>query len=239
VFTFQREFDRGTESDSGGIAAAVNDVFNRQNNKYISGYSRPFVSVLALNYKLPGWGRNKFLSFAVGDWTVGAVMQYASGMPIEAPMAQNALQNLLFQTTFSNRVPGVPLFTKDLNCHCIDPNKDFVLNPKAWADPPAGQFGTSAAYYNDYRYQRVPQESMSLGRIFRLKERATLQLRVEFTNVFNRLQMNNPDSTNALATQVVNNGQVVSGFGRINTAVQLTAGAPQPRNGTAVIRFTF
>ena len=45
------------------------------------------------------------------------------------PKAQNNLAATLFRNTLSNRVPGVPLFTKDLNCHCIDPNKDFVLNP--------------------------------------------------------------------------------------------------------------
>lgn len=45
-----------------------------------------------------------------------------------------------------NRVSGEPVFLKDPNCHCIDPNKDFVLNPAAWVEAPAGQFGTSAGY---------------------------------------------------------------------------------------------
>jgi len=58
-----------------------------------------------------------------------------------------------------NRVAGEPLFTKDLNCHCIDPNKDFVLNPKAWSDVPQGQWGFSAPYYNDYRQARVPKSN--------------------------------------------------------------------------------
>ena len=40
--------------------------------------------------------------------------------------------------TVMNRVPGEPLFTQDLNCHCFDPNTSFVLNPKAWVNPPAG-----------------------------------------------------------------------------------------------------
>ena len=32
-----------------------------------------------------------------------------------------------------NRVEGQPLFVQDPNCHCIDPRKDFVLNPAAWS----------------------------------------------------------------------------------------------------------
>ena len=121
--------------------------------------------------------------------------------------------------TFANRVPGEPLFTKDLNCtSCYDPNKDFVLNPKAWADPPAGQFGTSAAYYSDYRNRRAPSENMSLGRTFPIAERASLNIRIELNNAFNRIRVPNPTATNAQATQRVDaTGKPTSGFGYINT----------------------
>ena len=34
---------------------------------------------------------------------------------------------------------------------------------------PPGTFGTAAPYYNDYRWQRQPAESLSLGRIFRMQ----------------------------------------------------------------------
>ena len=98
-----------------------------------------------------------------------------------------------------NRVSGEPLFLKDLNCHCIDPNKDFVLNPKAWSDVPQGQWGFSAPYYNDYRYARVPSEQLSLGRIFRFKERYRFQVRAEFFNVFNRIVMPTPSAGQSAA----------------------------------------
>ena len=113
---------------------------------------------------------------------------------------------------------GPPLFTQDLNCHCFDPNAKFVLNPTAWANPPAGQFGSSAAYYSDYRTQRRPQENLNFGREWRVKERYKVQLRMEFTNILNRAYIGNPTSTNAQATQTrVANGNTASGFGYINT----------------------
>jgi hypothetical protein len=145
------------------------------------------------------------------------------------------LATLLFRGTFANRVAGQPLFSQDLNCHCFDPNKDFVLNPSAWSQPAAGQWGTSAAYYNDYRYQRRPSENMAFGRTFRVKERATLNVRLEFNNIFNRTYMVNPVSANAQATQTVTNGKTSAGFGWINTASVLNP----PRNGTLVARFQF
>jgi hypothetical protein len=43
-----------------------------------------------------------------------------------------------------NRVPGVPLFTQNLNCHCFDPNSTSVLNPAAWSNPATAQFGSAA-----------------------------------------------------------------------------------------------
>jgi hypothetical protein len=61
----------------------------------------------------------------------------------------------------------------------------------------------------------------------------TFQVRAEFFNPFNRNYLNNPDSTNAAATQRVTNGQIVSGFGRINTGSTFQS----PRNGQLVARF--
>jgi hypothetical protein len=158
-------------------------------------------------------------------------------MPIQSPAIQNNLQSVLFQPGgFMNRVPGVPLFTADLNCHCIDPTKQFVLNPAAWTNPAPGTFGNAAAYYNDYRQQRRPQEQFGVGRIFVLRERLTMQLRAEFYNVFNRTEMGTPTSSNSLATQTVGpNGLTSGGFGWIN----YTALAVQPRNGQLLLRFNF
>jgi len=147
------------------------------------------------------------------------------------------LSSMLFGSSpNATRVPGVALFNEDLNCHCFDPGKTFVLNSNAWTDPPAGQFGTAASYYSDYRQQRHPMENASLTRAFQIKEGVRLEFRAEFTNVFNRLQVPAPTATNALATPVVQaNGYTVSGFGRINT---LAPGSGQ-RTGTLLARIRF
>jgi hypothetical protein len=137
-----------------------------------------------------------------------------------------------------NRAAGEPLCLKDLNCStsCIDPSKDFVLNPKAWADAPAGMWGTAALYYADYRYARRPDEQVSLGRVFRFREGMTLRIRAEFFNMFDRTFLGDPDASNPLATQTRNAAGVpTSGFGRIDA----TAVAKAPRNGQLVARIQF
>jgi len=125
-----------------------------------------------------------------------------------------------------------------------------VLNAKAWADPPPGTFGTAAAYYNDYREQRRPQEQLNFGRTFRIKERVSLNIRAEFTDIFNRAFIPNAGTgpttvggtptilnlTNATTTTYVRNlnGTTASGFGALLNL------APIPsRQGDLIARITF
>ena len=167
-FTYAQELTLGAEADSPGPFGAtgvVNDVFNRNNNKYISVYSRPLVSNIAVNYVAPKWGKNKILRYVTGDWQIGAILTYASGTPLAVPTSSNNLATQLFRGTLMNRVPGEPLYLQDMNCHCFDPTKTLVLNPKAWVDPAPGTWGTSTGYYNDFRTQRRPDENITFGRL--------------------------------------------------------------------------
>ena len=142
----------------------------------------------------------------------------------------------LERRTIANRVAGEPLFLKELNCHCYDPNNEFVLNPAAWAEPAAGQWGTSSAYYNDYRGYRRPSEQITVGRTFAIREGMKFEIQALFFNVLNRAYLNNPDSGNARATLQRNpNGTTLSGFGRVNTGTV----ALGPRDGVLTARFPF
>jgi Carboxypeptidase regulatory-like domain/TonB dependent receptor len=237
TFVWQKELDTTEGSSAGGPPTAfVNNVFNRSLQKTFSSLSQPLALVVAFNYHTPAWGSNHWVRSALGDWTIGGILKYASGLPIPIPVAQNNLSSILFQNTYVNRVSGQPLFLKDLNCHCIDPNKDLVLNAADWAQPVAGQFGVSNPFFNDYRYARTPSEQISLGRIFRIREGLRFQIRAEFFNVFNRTYMNQPSSTNALQTRTFNSlGLTTGGFGYINPGSVLNP----PRSGQIVARFQF
>ncbi len=225
-----------TAEDQDGTTVPTNDVFNRKLNKTISNNDQPNIFVLAFNYTVPGWNHDKWSRLITRNWTVGGIFRYASGLPIESPIANNNLNSALFQGTFANRVPGVPLFIKSPNCHCIDPTKDLILNPKAWTDPAPGTFGNAAAFYEDYRYQRRPEESMSVGRIFRIRESMSFQIRSEFFNIFNRTELSNPSNGNALQTPTYNsNGTLSGGFGYIGNGSVYSS----PRTGQVVARFQF
>jgi hypothetical protein len=234
--TWQKSLTIAAEGEGSGGGGFVNDVFNRQNAKGLFRFDEPLVSILSVNYRTPRWGGNKALSWATRDWTLGGLFIYRSGTLISAPASSNTtLNSLLFQSTYANRVPGQNLFTQDLNCHCFDPSKVFVLNPAAWSQPADGQFG-GQGFYTDYRQQRRPQENMSVGRTFRIKERASFNLRMEFTNIFNRTEMQIPTSSSATQAQTRNAaGLPTSGFGFIPTSSTFSP----PRQGQIVGRFQF
>jgi hypothetical protein len=67
-----------------------------------------------------------------------------------------------------------------------------------------------------------------------------MQLRVDFSNMFNRTYLANPTATNPTIAPTRNgNGLLTGGYGYINLAYQPTNQLGQPRNGTLVLRVTF
>jgi hypothetical protein len=253
TFTWQKNLSQGAaerEPNFGTTASgSINDVFNRPNNKYLSQYSQPLVFLTNISYISPKINGNKILSWLARDWTTGVYLAYRSGLPLLVPSAQTSLSSLIGQTTFVNRVPGQPLYTVDLNCHCFDPRNVFVLNPAAWADPPPGTFGSAPAYYSDYRAQRRPTENFNFGRTFRITERVTFNLRAEFSDIFNRAFIGDVGSgaaavggtptinnlTNVKSPQTRNpNGTTSGGFGAL-----LNLGPINPRQGNLIGRITF
>jgi hypothetical protein len=235
-----------------GIEGQMNDIFNRSTNKYLSGSDRPLVSNININYVVPAapWAGNKLLRYVLSDWQTGVLFTYASGTPILVPASTNQLNTSYFLPTASylNRVPGVPLFLQDLDCHCFDPTKTLVLNPAAWVNSAPGTYSSSPAYYNDYRSQRRPTENFNIGRTFRIREAMSFSVRAEFVNIFNRTVLPAPSATTPLtastcfATGVTGpttstcaaGATYASGFG-----FEQTAALGGARTGQIVARFRF
>jgi hypothetical protein len=232
---------------NGTTTTSINNVFNRDSNKSIASYDQPLVWNTAIEYETQKYTHNRLVNHITSGWTVAGLIALSSGLPIASPQSSNNQNNWYFQTTLQNRVPGVPLFLKDINGGNIDPNKDYVLNPAAWVNPAPGQWGTAAPFYTDYRYARRPAQQISVGRRFALGERRAFEIRAEFFNVMNHIYLNNPTVTAPQGVRSCTSGGTVgangtcsagttgSGFGFINPSVLQTP----PRNGQLVARFTF
>jgi hypothetical protein len=237
------------------------DPFNRSLGKDLSALDLPHQFRLSATYTVPQqksglFGKNKLVSYVVSGWQVGAFLQYQSapilGQPA-SPTANPISQWLGYGPGPAQVVPGVSLLSTnwtdlngvthttpiDLNCHCYDPRTTVVLNPAAWSAIPDGQFAANQSSLRYFRGIRQPNEDMNFGRNFRVMEKATLQIRAEWTNIFNRLLL--PQPTSGLASYVTAptkvNGLYTGGFGTIVPTAG--NGITSMRSGQVIARITF
>jgi hypothetical protein len=219
--------------------------------KSLETTDQPFLFNANILYTTQKWFTNRLVANVTKDWSFGAFLQYGSGFPLTPPAATGT--NFLGGSE-QFRVAGEPLYLKDLNCGCINPYSDIVLNPKAWTNPTNGTFGpATGTLYGDFRSSRHPQENLNFGRTFKIREGVTLQLRAEFVNIFNRTEIGNPGTSAPAAAPSKNQlGQYSGGFGVINLTVSgpnIAPGYTQnavtgqlyqlPRSGSLIARFSF
>ncbi len=252
---------------------ATPDPFNRNLGKNLSPYDVPQQFRVSAQYEVPRfhtgiWG-NKVVSAIVSGWGTGWYLNYQSASLVGLPTSSGAapISNILgYGPGPAQLIPGMSPWSVDwtdnsgthhtdpldINCHCFDVTKTVVLNPKAFTNVPDGQFAANQASIRSFRGFRFPAENANFSRTFRIKERYTLQVRAEFTNIFNRVQytvVGGPavtSQTNAINlgnfttapttfTSGPNKGLYSGGFG----TVVPEAGTVGQRAGTLVARFSF
>jgi hypothetical protein len=265
-FVWSKATDLGTGAENPTLLSynpVFTDIYNFPINKQLNQLTRPLAMIISGTYQTPGFAADskgmKALSQVVRGWQLGWLLRYQSAALIESPPSTNQLTNQLGRTTatanFDNYVPGVPRLLVDPNCGCFNPQTTIVLNTAAWTNPGPGQWGASAPFYNNYRWQRQPAESMSFGRNFRMgKEgRYNLELRAEFQNIFNRLFLSPPATgsqgvpagqTATITTVPVISNNLSTGFTNVYSAgygyiATINGVGAQPRSGQAVLRVTF
>ncbi len=254
---------------------ATNDPYNRNLGKNLSVYDVPNQLRLSAQYEVPtlreGIFSNKVLSYVFSGWGTGWYLNYQSaalvGLPTSAGSAP--ISNFLgYGPGPEQLIPGMSPWSVNwtdysgthhttplnINCHCFDPTTTQVLNPAAFTNVPNGSFAANQASIRTFRGPRIPSENANFSRNFRVKERYVLQIRAEFTNIFNRMIWPNGASVGLLgqATPININGwnsataptQYTSGpnkglySGGFGTIVPETTATGQ-RSGTIVARFSF
>ena len=244
------------------------DPFNRNLGKNLSLYDLPHQLRISAQYEVPrlrsGIFSNKILSYALSGWGTGWYLNYQSAALVGLPTSTGTapISNFLgYGPGPAQLIPGMSPWSVnwtdysgthhttplDINCHCFDPTTTQVLNPAAFTNVPNGTFGADQASYRFFRGPRVPSENANFARNFRVKERYNLQIRAEFTNIFNRMiwpiplfnttpiNVGSTTSAPTVFTSGPNKGLYSGGFGTI--VPETTASGM--RSGTLVARFSF
>jgi len=245
------------------------DPSNRNLGKTLSPYDIPHQLRISTQYEVPrltsGIFSNKVLSYIVSGWGTGWYLNYQSASLVGLPSSSGAspISNFLgYGPGPAQLIPGMSPWSVNwydkngnhhtdplnINCHCFDPTTTVVLNPAAFQNVPDGQFAANESSLRSFRGFRYPSENANFSRTFRIKERYVLQIRAEFTNIFNRVQyaiatgqtsainLGNFATAPTTFTSGPYKGLYSGGFGTITPE---TTGAVNPRAGTIVARITF
>ena len=274
AYTWSKSLTNAANSNTTYFTPAepvLNDPYNRPTIKQIAGLDQPEVLVISFTYTSPKINDNflgndfkgKAVRWLARDWTFGGVLRYASGALIQSSPSNitlwntmglggtplNGVSNFGGSEPLANYVPGQSCLGVDPNSH-FDPTKTVGLNPNAWSQQTTETFGNAAPYYNNCRWQRQPAESLSVGRVFRVKEKYQVLIQAQFFNVFNRVffplpSIAGPNNVNSSTATTFSNpfpgsaaptGALNGGFGFVNT---LNGAGTNPRSGQLVARITF
>ncbi|WP_263356086.1 carboxypeptidase-like regulatory domain-containing protein [Acidicapsa ligni] len=207
--------------------------FNQKAEWTVAGADQTHMVNLALVYELPfGPGKTFFNTGGYlgknlwGGWQVSGAFQYASGTPLT--VYSNSSDPLLNGFNRANFNASTPLHVNYNNYYKGLP----VYNTAAFSDPGFGP-GNSPRNLEQLRTSFGSNENLALAKRFYGGERINMELRIEFFNVLNRMQVCSPDDT---VTDGANNfGLVQPNGGGGSSPCQ----ANTPRQGQAYFKVSF
>jgi len=207
--------------------------FNQKSEWSIGGNDQTHLLNISTVYELPiGPGKkilNKGGALAknvIGGWQITGVFQYASGTPLQ--ILANDNDPFLNGFNRANFSPGVPLSVNYNNYYKGLP----VFNTAAFSNPGFAQ-GNAPREIGALRNPFNANENLGLAKRFFFGERAQAELRIEFFNVLNRMQVCGPDTS--FQDGAGNFGVVNPNFnGGSNTCQGNT-----PRQGQAFFKVSF
>jgi hypothetical protein len=182
-YTWSHALDVTTDSNGGG---APMNPYNWRADYGNSNWDVRHRFVAQLNYSLPFFNSapNAFVRSALGGWQTNAIVALQTGFPFNVVQSGDPAN-----TSRNNERPNL-VGTASANCGdghltaCIDPTA-FAATGFAY-----GNFGRNVLFgpglYNI---------DFSLFKNFRIRERAAVQFRSEFFNLFNTPAFSNPNAT--------------------------------------------
>jgi outer membrane receptor protein involved in Fe transport len=181
-YTWSKSIDVASSGLFGVESGSLQDPYNPNESKSVSGFDIPHYFSAAVVYRLPlGPGgrvlREGIASRVVGSWQINAITQLRSGQPYTFSTNLD-IANIGAR---SNRTRVRP----DLigNPHLDNPTPAAWFNTMAYAVPRQYTFGSSGR--NQLRSDGYQVVDLSLYREDSLTERLRMQFRAECFNIFN------------------------------------------------------
>lgn len=176
-------------------------------DRSISAQDLPDVVRASGQYELPfgpgrQWANKGLLSRTVGGWSVGSFFTFDDGLPTSVTSPANAVNST---TVFGGNTPLRPDVAPGVSTSVpggrhiqIGGTAGTVsefFNPAAFTATPAYQFGNAPRYIGSIRLPGALNFDMLAAKEIHLVEQYSLNFKVEFFNVFNRVQLTGVNTT--------------------------------------------
>ena len=212
-------------ASSTGIAQ---NAYNIRAEKSYATLDEPHVIKVSASYDLPfGKGRryvgHGLGSYIIGNWNIATYAYAQSGFPLG--VIDTAYANYLFGGTPRPDVTSNNWLSTTGGTTSFDPSKANWLSPSAFVrriNPAAEPFGNAPRYSGDARSARTVRQNFSIARSFPIREKASLDFRMEIFDAWNNKTWSVPTSLDLSNSQF---GVVTSATGN--------------RTGQASLRFVF
>lgn len=200
-YTFSKLIDDLTSNSINLSIPILNyqDYYNRRGDKGLSNFDVRHRFVANASWELPfganrRWVRDGWFGNVIGGFTLNAIVQAQSGLPISISATNPSLQGLSFIALRPDMISD-PVIDSASTAEKVAQ----YFNTRAFVQPPAYGLGNTPRTLSNLRSPGYFATNFSLIRDFRLTEHAKIQLRVEAFNAFNRVNFLPPGSTLGLA----------------------------------------
>ncbi len=176
--------------ENGNIPGGIQNFYNRQNEKSLSGNDVRHRLSMSSVYELP-WGRNRrwlnqgFAASVLGGWNLGGILTLQAGSPVGATTQTNTLNAFNPGAQRANILRPADLPKEERRV-------ERWFDTSAFALPAPFTFGNSARAATTG--PGLVNLDMSLIKNFAFTERINLQFRLESFNVANRANFEEPGS---------------------------------------------
>jgi len=190
AYTHSKTLSDGVEFTSSNYSGTGYRQNYYHREKFLYPTDQPNLVSFSVSYALP-YGRGSQLGVmrkVLGGWTLSAFGTYGSGYPL--PVWTVNTNSIAFTGGLRPNLTGQPI-RATTGSGGFDPNRDYYLNPTAFAQPQALTFGSAPAYLG-VRQPFIINESFGVFKQVRIFERVTYQFRTEMTNPLNRVVFGAP-----------------------------------------------
>jgi hypothetical protein len=227
-YTWSHSIDDDSDDSASGLL--IVGSFNTRTERGPSTFDVRHSLSGAFSYDLPSPARGKFL---LRDWSLDAIFRARTATPVNVIQTTGVFTGDLVEALRPDLVGGVPVYLRDPSAP-----GGWRLNPAAFRAT-IGRQGSLGR--NALRGFGLSQLDLAVRRQFVLSERARLQVRAEFFNIFNHPNFGDPvgDLNSRLFGQSVQTLARSLGTGGVNGGLSPLYQVGGPRSVQLALRLSF